>query len=300
MKLFKRNRKDHWERVYQKQSPTEVGWYQTYPVGSLKLIKNACFDKSCRIIDVGGGTSILSKHLLDQECRKLTVLDISGNSIEKAKSQLGAASNRIKWIEADATTHRFDERYDVWHDRAVFHFLTIAEDRRRYINSVNQALKRNGQLIMATFSLDGPSKCSGLSVVRYSPETLKCALGENFNLKESPVYNKIDSAFEITFRNSQGSIYAVYDRDGDMISAFENIKNVSPPQSLRMKISQENPGWTIAKSKYQVTYIRGKDAKRHYKAQLRSGKKKQNLKFQLDEASTARTKMDELLVSTSK
>ena len=126
------------------------------------------------------------------------------------------------------------------------------------------------------------------------------SMAANFNLKESPVYNKLDTAFEITFRNSQGSIYAVYDRDGDMISAFENIKNVSPPQSLRKQISEENPGWTIAKSKYQVTYIRGKEAKRHYKAQLRSGKKKQNLKFELEEASTASTKMEELLGSSSK
>ena len=122
----------------------------------------------------------------------------------------------------------------------------------------------------------------------------------NFNLKESPVYNRLDSAFEITFRNSQGSIYAVYDRDGDMISAYENIKNVSPPQSLRKQISEEHPGWTIAKSKYQVTYIRGKDAKRYYKAQLRSGKKKQNLKFQLEEASTASSKMEKLLGIASK
>ena len=126
------------------------------------------------------------------------------------------------------------------------------------------------------------------------------SMAANFNLKESPVYNRIDNAFEISFRNSQGSIYAVYDRDGDMISAFENIKNVSPPQSLRKQISQENPGWTIAKSKYQVTYIRGKDAKRFYKAQLRSGKKKQNLKFQIEDASTASSKLNELLASTSK
>ena len=185
MRLFKRNRKDHWERVYQKQSPAEVGWYQAYPERSLKLINNACADTHCRIIDVGGGTSILSKHLLDQGYRKLTVLDISGNSIEKAKSQLGAESNRINWIEADVTKYSFKEQYDVWHDRAVFHFLTKAEERKRYINSLNQALKLNGHLIMATFSLDAPPKCSGLSVVRYSPETLQNELGDNFNLVES-------------------------------------------------------------------------------------------------------------------
>ncbi len=130
MEIFKRNRKDHWERVYQKQSPTEVGWYQAYPKRSLKLINKSCADTHCRIIDVGGGTSILSKHLLDQGYTKLTVLDISGDSIEKAKSQLGAASNRIKWIEADVTNYRFNEQYDVWHDRATFHFLTEAEERK--------------------------------------------------------------------------------------------------------------------------------------------------------------------------
>ena len=117
--------------------------------------------------------------------QKLTVLDISGNSIEKAKSQLGEKSSRITWIEADVTKYSFMEQYDVWHDRAVFHFLTKAEDRKGYINSLNQALKLNGHLIMATFSLDAPPKCSGLSVVRYSPETLQNELGDNFNLVES-------------------------------------------------------------------------------------------------------------------
>jgi len=138
----------------------------------------------CKIIDVGGGTSKLSEHLLNQGYTKLTVLDISGNSIEKAKSQLGVESNRLTWIEADVTKFSFTEQYDVWHDRAVFHFLTEAEERKGYINSLNQALKLNGHLIVATFSLDAPLKCSGLSVARYSPETLHNELGDNFNLIE--------------------------------------------------------------------------------------------------------------------
>jgi len=139
----------------------------------------------CKIIDVGGGTSILSKHLLDLGYRNLTVLDISGNSIEKARSQLGAESDTITWIEADVTKYNFNEQYDVWHDRAVFHFLTKVEERKGYLNSLNHALKLNGQLIMAAFSLDAPPKCSGLPVVRYSPETLQNELGENFNLEET-------------------------------------------------------------------------------------------------------------------
>ena len=159
MRLFKRNRKDHWERVYQKQSPAEVGWYQSFPERSLNLIKNTCAAAGSMIIDVGGGTSKLSEHLLDQGYTTLTVLDISGNSIEKAKSQLGEKASRITWIEADATTYCFKKQYDVWHDRAVFHFLTEAEEGEGYLKSLNQALKLNGHLIMATFGLDAPPKC---------------------------------------------------------------------------------------------------------------------------------------------
>ena len=185
MRLFKRNRKDHWERVWHKHLPTEVGWYQAHPESSLKLINKTCADTHCRIIDVGGGTSLLTKCLLDQGYRKLTVLDISGNSIEKTKSQLNEKSNSVTSIEADITKYIFQEQYDVWHDRAVFHFLTKTEDRKKYINSLNQALKLNSHLIMATFSLDAPPKCSGLSVVRYSPESLQNELGGNFHLAES-------------------------------------------------------------------------------------------------------------------
>ena len=182
MRLFKQNRKDHWERIYQKHSPTEVGWYQAYPERSLKLIHNTGADTDSSIIDVGGGTSTLAKHLLDKGYEKLAVLDISGNSIERAKSQLGEKSSEINWIEADVTKYSFIEQYDIWHDRAVFHFLTKTEDRKGYINSLNQALKLNGHLIIATFGLDAPPKCSGLSVARYSPETLQSELGDNFNL----------------------------------------------------------------------------------------------------------------------
>ena len=187
MRLFKRNRKNHWERVYQKHAPTEVGWYQAYPETSLKLINNTGVGHDGRIIDVGGGTSKLCEHLLHQGYKELTVLDISGNSIKKAKSQLAEKSSKINWIEGDVTRYGFKEHYDVWHDRAVFHFLTKTEDRKGYVNSLDQALKLNGHLIIATFSLEAPPKCSGLSVVRYSPETLQNELGDNFNLIETLV-----------------------------------------------------------------------------------------------------------------
>ena len=144
-----------------------------------------------RIIDVGGGTSTLSEHLLDQGYKKLAVLDISKNSIEKAKSQLGEKSGRITWIEADVTKYSLMEQYDIWHDRAVFHFLTKDEDRKGYINSLNKALTLDGHLIIATFGPDAPPKCSGLSVVRYSPETLQNELGDNLNLVESLVEDHV-------------------------------------------------------------------------------------------------------------
>jgi 2-polyprenyl-3-methyl-5-hydroxy-6-metoxy-1,4-benzoquinol methylase len=187
LKLFKRNQKDHWERIYQKQTPTDVGWYQAYPATSLKLIKNTGVSIDSKIIDIGGGTSTLSEHLLQQGYQDLTVLDISGNSIKEAQSQLGEKSNRIDWIECDVTRYGFKEHYDVWHDRAVFHFLTKTEDRKGYVNSLDQALKLNGHLIIATFSLKGPPKCSGLPVVRYSQETLQYELGDNFTLVETKV-----------------------------------------------------------------------------------------------------------------
>jgi SAM-dependent methyltransferase len=182
---FKRNRKKHWERVYKKNRPDELGWYQDYPEMSLKLITAAEVGFDGSIIDIGGGTSKLAGILLDQGYKRLTVLDISGSSIEKAKADLGGKSKQIKWIEADVTKYGFNEQYDVWHDRAVFHFLTEAEDRKRYINSLNRALVLNGHLIIATFGPDAPPKCSGLAVVRYEPDTLHNELGDNFDLSET-------------------------------------------------------------------------------------------------------------------
>lgn len=189
--LFRRSRKNHWERVYKKHRSTEVGWHQTCPERSLELIDHTRVGTGGSIIDIGGGTSALSRHLLDQGYTKVTVLDISGNAIEKAKIQFGKISARIKWIEADITKYSFMEQYDIWHDRAVFHFLIKAEDRAGYKNSLNQALKLNGHLIISTFSPDAPAKCSGLPVIRYSPETLENEVGNNFALIETISENHV-------------------------------------------------------------------------------------------------------------
>jgi SAM-dependent methyltransferase len=182
---FKRDRKMHWDRVYKKNPPTELGWYQAHPEMSLKMIAKTGIGLEGSIIDVGGGTSKLTGLLLDWGYKNLTVLDISGNSIERAKLQFGQKASLITWIEADITNFKFAEKYDLWHDRAVFHFLTDSQDRKGYVNSLKQALKRNGHVIISTFGLDAPPRCSGLRVARYSPETLHIELGDNFDLVES-------------------------------------------------------------------------------------------------------------------
>ncbi len=182
---FRRNRKQHWERVYKKNKPDELGWYQDYPEMSLKLITATGVGVDGNIIDVGGGTSKLAGILLDQGYMRLTVLDISGSSIERAKLQHGEKSKQIEWIEADITKFNFSESFDIWHDRAVFHFLTDPIGRREYVDSLNQALKPGGHLIISTFGLKGPPKCSGLNVVRYSAETLHREFGNNFVMIET-------------------------------------------------------------------------------------------------------------------
>ena len=181
----KRDPKKHWENAYQKESPEELSWYQDRPEMSLELIAATEVGLNHNIIDIGGGTSKLASLLVAQGYKKVTVLDIAALPIEQAKSRLGAQADKITWIEADVTNCNFAEKYDIWHDRAVFHFLTDIQDRKRYVDAVQQSLKAGGHLIIATFGLKGPRKCSGLHVVRYSPETLQNELGKNFDLVET-------------------------------------------------------------------------------------------------------------------
>ncbi len=179
-------RKDHWETVYQTKSPTEVSWYEPTPEKSLELITKAGISHEQQIIDVGGGASTLVDCLLAESYSNVTVLDISANAIATAQERLGNKAGAAKWLIADITTAPLaPQSYDLWHDRAVFHFLTNADDRRRYIELVNYALKPGGHIIVATFAPDGPTKCSGLEVSRYAPEELHSEFGENFKLMHS-------------------------------------------------------------------------------------------------------------------
>ncbi len=183
------NRQAHWEGVYSKKKSTEVSWYQQHPERSFELIKATGVDPSASIIDIGGGASTLVDLLLDAGYQNLSVLDIAHGAIEQAKSRLGRSkiewADKVEWLEQDITRFIAEESFDVWHDRAVFHFLTDADDRLSYVEAMSNALKPGGHAIVATFNLDGPEKCSGLDVVRYSPETMSAILGEGFQLVET-------------------------------------------------------------------------------------------------------------------
>ena len=177
---------EHWERVYGSKSPAQLSWFSPHLKTSVALIERAAGNRSASIIDVGAGTSTLVADLLDAGYLNLTVLDISKVAIELAKHRLGDAANSIQWLRADVTQRSFPAHtFDVWHDRAVFHFLTAPEQRLAYVRNVAWAVKPGGHVIVSTFGPEGPEKCSGLDVVRYDAEALHHEFGTRFRLVES-------------------------------------------------------------------------------------------------------------------
>jgi ubiquinone/menaquinone biosynthesis C-methylase UbiE len=178
--------KSHWENIYAEKLPTQVSWYQEHLQMSLQFIERAGIGKSAHIIDVGGGASALVDDLLERGFKHITVLDVSSKAIDLARARLGYHADKVTWIEADITQVKLPKnQYDLWHDRAVFHFLTSAEDRQNYVELIKNSLKPNGHIIMATFALDGPPRCSGSDVVRYSPDSLIEEFGADFELIET-------------------------------------------------------------------------------------------------------------------
>ena len=178
--------KIHWEHVYQTKSPTQVSWYQEHSIQSLQFIANTGIDKAGQIIDVGGGPTVLVGDLLENGYQHITVLDISTAALEAAQRRLGPRAQEVTWLEADILKVELSHyHYDLWHDRAVFHFLTLAEDRRRYVNAVKNSVKPGGHIIVATFASDGPDHCSGLPVARYEPESMHQEFGDGFQLLNS-------------------------------------------------------------------------------------------------------------------
>jgi len=181
------NRKSHWESIYSSSETDRLSWYQPYPRRSLDLIDRTGAPKSARILDVGGGDSLLVDELVSRGYSDITVVDLSRAALDRARARLGtAASARVTWVEGDILDVTLPGRaYDVWHDRAVFHFLTAAEERAAYIARVEQSVSPGGHVIVATFSEDGPTRCSGLPVVRYSAEKLHGTFGSDFHLLAS-------------------------------------------------------------------------------------------------------------------
>lgn len=176
------DRQRHWETIYAGKPADEVTWYQAHPEISLGLIDRVTADRSRPVIDIGGGASTLVDHLLDAGYGDVEVLDVAQSAIDAARKRLGPRADAVAWTAADITRWRPDRRYAVWHDRAVFHFLTEAADRRAYVATLDAALEDDGHLIIATFALDGPEKCSGLPVVRYDAAKLSGELGPGFSL----------------------------------------------------------------------------------------------------------------------
>lgn len=176
---------DHWNRVYTTKAADAVSWYQTRPRNSLELIAAANLSPDAPIIDVGGGASVLVDCLLDAGHTALSVLDISAAALDAARTRLGARAGSVRWIEADVREFVSPQRHDLWHDRAVFHFLTDPTDRAAYMATVRRSLNPRGHVVIATFALDGPARCSGLDVAHYDAASLHAEFGTDFQMLDS-------------------------------------------------------------------------------------------------------------------
>lgn len=162
------DRKKHWENIYQTKQLDEVSWFEPVPETSLSFLKQFNIPTTAKIIDIGGGDSFLVDYLLDMGYQDVTVLDISESAIHRAKTRLNDRANQVKWIVADAATFKPTEKYDFWHDRAAFHFLTKEQEIEGYLDAVQKSIQPTGILVIGTFSEQGPKKCSGIEIRQYS------------------------------------------------------------------------------------------------------------------------------------
>ena len=177
------NGQAHWECIYAGRPATEVSWYEVDPSVSLQLIERANVDRSMPVIDIGGGASVLVDALHREGYGDITVLDLSRTALDVARKRLGNSASAVRWLEGDVLCVELPPaHYALWHDRAVFHFLTSPADRQQYVNRVVEATLADSHVVIATFALDGPPRCSGLDVARYSAADLQTTLGEQFTL----------------------------------------------------------------------------------------------------------------------
>lgn len=191
------DRHTHWQDVYRSKDESEVSWYQPLPGVSLDLIARSGLGPQARIVDVGGGASTLVDALLDRGFRNLTVLDIAEAALDRARVRLGERAAAVSWVAADVTVWRPSVPFDLWHDRAVFHFLTGDEERRAWRATLSAALRPGGQVILATFAPDGPERCSGLPVRRWSAGELEAAFAPQFTLAESLAEDHVTPAGKV-------------------------------------------------------------------------------------------------------
>ncbi len=173
------NRKNHWETVYKTKNPDQVSWTQEVPKTSLDFIHSFGVDKTARIIDIGGGDSKLVDYLVDAGFENITVLDISAKALEKAQQRLGDKAEKVNWVVSDITEFRPNTTFDIWHDRATFHFLTTKEQVTKYLEIARESI--NGYMIIGTFSNNGPTKCSGLDIKQYDEQTLTAEFQNDFD-----------------------------------------------------------------------------------------------------------------------
>jgi trans-aconitate methyltransferase len=178
-------RRQHWEKVYTEKDAREVSWYQLRPELSMDMIHQTGTAPEEPLIDIGGGASTLVDCLLEQGYSDLSVLDIAEQALETARQRLGDQASKVHWIQSDITEFKPERRYQLWHDRAVFHFLTGEADREAYLNALHSGLQVGGHLVIAAFAMDGPEMCSGLPVRRYDASLMSQTLGQAFKLRET-------------------------------------------------------------------------------------------------------------------
>jgi len=202
--------RSHWERIYGTKAATDVSWYQPHLVRSLELVMSAAPTPTASIIDIGGGASTLVDDLIAKGYTDLTVLDVADEALSKAKARLGNEAGKVAWVVADVTKWRPARPYDVWHDRAVFHFLTEPAQQDAYLAALTNGTRPGSTVIMATFALEGPEMCSGLPVQRYSAATLAARLGPAFTLT-----SQADETHKTPWESDQQFVYAVLRRVQD-------------------------------------------------------------------------------------
>lgn len=181
--------KSHWQQVYQTKLDNQVSWFETSPQQSLDYIAQCHLEKDAPIIDVGAGASKLVDKLLEDGYSDITCVDISSKALEVSKLRLGNVADKVTWLTSDATQMTLTKQYGLWHDRAVFHFLTEPQDRQNYLNKLNPGLAKGGHLVISTFAPSGPQQCSGLDIVQYDSKKLQLALGDGFQLVSSSLYS---------------------------------------------------------------------------------------------------------------